>query len=218
MFTSLARHLVTASLALSAVAPALALSACAQPELQAGSTLRFALSTTSQSGASPSSVAPALHVGEVRVLSRHPNLQQPVFLGAAGANVTVTFAARQREGATVTLDGDTLETKRTAAFTYPAYSKRATPPFVATEPSRAVLASGGSVSCWTDDASGRVLAQAFGADGTWRGSPVPVSPEGMDVFGAPQIATADGRHVVATFFVNTDDGFELVAASLESVR
>lgn len=214
MARSFVRCLVTASVALCAVAPALALSACAAPESQGASTLRFALSTST----SATATAPALRVRELRVLSRHVNLLQPILLGAADGNVTVTFALRQRNGATVALNPMSLERSTVAPYTYSEQAKRATPPFLAMDPARVLLASRGSVSCWTDSESGRLLAQAFGADGTWLGSPIAVSPEGMDVFGGPQVIAADGQHLVVAFFVSTEDGFELVAASLEQVR
>jgi hypothetical protein len=213
---SFVRRLVTASLALCAVAPSLFVAACAAPESQRASTLRFAVSTTT--AATATAAAPPIRVGEVRVLSRHVNLQEPILLGAAEGNVTITFAHRQREGSTVALNPTSLEPNSVTAYTYSEHVKRARPPFLALDLSRVLLANGGSMSCWTDSESSRVLAQAFGADGTWVGSPIAVSPEGMDVFGAPQVVVADGRHVVAAFFASTEDGFELVAASLEQVR
>jgi hypothetical protein len=213
MSPSIVRRFVTAALVFCAVAPSLALLACAAPESSGASTLRFALSTTTANAA-----APAIRPGEVRVLSRRVNLQQPILLGKVDGNVTVTFALRQREGATIALNPTSLEQTAVAAYTYSEYVKRATPPFLGVDPSRVILASGGSVSCWTDSESGRVLAQAFAADGTWIGSPIAVSPEGMEVFGAPLVLAVDTHRVVAAFFASTEDGFELVATSFEPVR
>lgn len=212
MARSLVHRRASASLALCAVVPALALSACAPPESRSASTLRFALSTTPE--ATATATAPAIRVGEVRVLSRRVNLQEPVLLSAVDGNVRVTFALRQREGATVALNPTSLEQAAVTPYTYSEHAKRATPPFLALEPSRVTLANGGSMSCWTDDHSGRVLAQAFGVGGTWLGSPIAVSAERVDVFGAPQVIAADSRHAVAVYFVSGEDGFELVAASL----
>ena len=216
MAPSLLHRVVTASLALCAVVPALALSACAPPESRGASTLRFALSTAPQVTASAS--APAIRLGEVRVLSRRVNLQEPILLSAAGGNVTVTFALRQREGTTIVLNPMSLEQATVTPYTYSEHGKRATPPFVALEPSHVTLANGGSMSCWTDDPSGRVLAQAFGAGGAWLGSPIAVSAEGTDVVGAPQVIAVDSRHAVAVYIVSSEDGFQLVAASLQQVR
>lgn len=215
MAPSFLRRLITSSLAVCAVAPALLLSACASTESRGGSTLRFALSTTTQATAI---ATPAIRAGEVRVVSRRVNLQEPLRLGAANGNVTITFARRQYEGATVTLNATSLEQGAVTAYTFPEHARRATPAFFALDPSRVSLPNGGSVSCWTDNESGRVLAQAFDAEGRGLGAPIAASPEGMEVFGAPQVIAADGRHVVAAFFASTEDGFELVAASLEQVR
>jgi hypothetical protein len=216
MDASLLRSFLSTTIVLCAVAPALALAGCAPPESWSGSTLHFAVSTASEG--STSSISPALRVGTVRVLSRHVNLQEPVLLGTDGGSVTVTFARRERDGATLALHPASLEERSVTAYAYAAHATRAAPPFLAAEPSRVRLASGGSVSCWTDEESGRVHAQAFSADGGWVGSPLAVSPEGMNVFGAPQLVATDSHHAVVVFFVSTEDGFELVAASLEHVR
>jgi hypothetical protein len=146
------------------------------------------------------------------------NLQEPIVLGAVDGSVTVTFAARQREGATFSLHPESLEERSAVAYVYPAHEKAATPPFLAPGRSRASLASGHVIACWTDDESGRVFAQAFRADGAELGSPMAVSPEGMHVFGPPHVVAGDGGHAVVAFFVCTEDGFEVVAESLERGR
>ena len=216
MAASLVRLLLHTSLALCAVAPALALAGCAPPESPSVSTLHFAVSTAAPGATS--SISPVLRSGTVRVLSRHVNLQEPVLLGTDGGSVTVTFARRERDGATLALHPESLEERSVTSYVYAAHAKRAAPPFLAAEPSRVRLANGGSMSCWTDEESGRVHAQAFSADATRIGSPLAVSPEGTNVFGSPQLVAADDRHAVVTIFVSTEDGFELVAASLEQVR
>ena len=129
----------------------------------------------------------------------------------------MTFATHERDGTTIAMSPASLEEREVTPFVYAAHARRDTPPFLAANPSRVRLANGGSVSCRTDEASGRVFAQAFGADGTWVGSPLAVSPEGMTVLGAPQLVAADG-HAVVAFFISTEDGFALVAASLVQVR
>jgi hypothetical protein len=216
MARSLAHRLATVSLTLCAVAPALALSACAPTEANGGSTLRFAVSAPSDAVTQPS--APAVRVGSARVLSRRVNLLQPLELGALGGNVTVTFAVRQLDGTTLSLDPESLAERGAIGHAYPPHAKHAAPPLSAPGAATVSLASGGAISCWTDDESGRVLAQVFRSDGTWIGSPVAVSPEGMDVFGAPRLVAAGGRRAVAAFFVSTEEGFRLVAVSLERVR
>ncbi len=216
MPTSFVRRSLTSCFALVALAPLVALSACSTGTASEGAAnIRFAVSTTSADAA----ISPTVRVGEVRVLSRHVNLQEPVVMGVAGNDVTVTFALRQREGATFTMDPESLERKAVTPYAYPVHAKRATPPFAPGEqPDAARLESGGSLSCWTNEASRRVMVQAFDAKGGWRGAPVAVSPEEMDVFGAPHIATAEGHRFVVTFVVSDEERFQLVATSIESVR
>lgn len=214
MVTSLARRFLAKNLGLLALAPLLGLAACSQTSAAGSGDVRFAISTTTASAAA----VPAVRVNDVRVLSRQVNLQEPVVMGAAGKDVTVTFALRQREGATVNMDAKSLEARGSAPYSYPSGPRPTTPAFFGSEPSRVSLDDGSSLACWTDETAGRVLVQAFGADGSWRGSPVAVSPEGMEAFGAPRVATADGRHVVVTFFASDEERFQLVAASLEPAR
>lgn len=216
MTVSLLRRLLKTSLALCAVAPMLTLAGCAAGKSLPGSTLHFAVSTASERTTNSSS--PALRVAVVRVLSRRVNLQEPLLLGTSGGSVTVTFARRERDGATLAMSPESLEERDVTPYAYASHAKGATPPFLAADPPRVRLANGGSVSCWTAEESGRVLAQAFSADGTWIGSPLAVSPEAMNVFGAPRLVAAGDHHAVVAFFVSTEDGFELVAASLEQVR
>ena len=197
-----------------AAAPLLALSACSPAASSEGNGIRFAVSTT----AADAAAVPTVRVREVRVLSNHVNLREPVLLSSDGDEVKVTFARRQREGETLTIGAASLEARAMVPYGFSAGSAGPSSTLEPGSPSRVVLDDGGSLSCWTDAASSRVLVQAFDAGGAWRGSPVAVSPDGMTVFGAPHVATPDGRHVVVTFFASDEERFHLVAASLERTR
>ena len=88
MVTSNARRTFSSSFALLALAPLLALSACAEPGSTSagGGNIRFAISTTTAGAA----IAPAVRVGDIRVLSKHVNLQEPVVMGASGGDMAMT--------------------------------------------------------------------------------------------------------------------------------
>jgi len=214
MVASSYRRLLEPSLALFAAAPLLALAACSPAASSDGGSIRFAVSTTDADAA----IVPTVRVREVRVLSQHVNLREPVLMGSDGDEVTVTFAHRQREGETFTMEPTSLEARAAVPYSYPAQPRGSAPPLLEASPSSVVLDDGSSLSCWTDAASSRVLVQAFDARGAWRGSPVAISPDGMAVFGAPHVATPDGRRIVVAFFASDEERFQLVAASLERTR
>jgi hypothetical protein len=111
-----------------------------------------------------------------------------------------------------------LAARAVVPYSYPVRPRGSAVPLVEAAPASVVLEGGGSLSCWTDAASSRVLVQVFDASGAWRGSPVAVSPDGMAVFGAPHVASPDGRHVVVAFFASDEERFQLVATSLERTR
>src|SRR4051812_9949855 len=106
-----------------AALPLLALSACTPAAPTDGGSIRFAVSTT----AADTAISPAVRVHDVRVLSRHVNLQEPVVVGLAGKEVTVTFALRQREGATFMMDAESLEPRTVLPFSYPEHARYVTP-------------------------------------------------------------------------------------------
>jgi hypothetical protein len=214
MVASFCRRALGPCLVLLAAPALVALSACSPVASSEGGSIRFAVSTT----AADVAMVPSVRVREVRALSGRLNLREPVLLGSDGADVTVTFAHRQREGETLTIVPTSLEARAAVPYSYPASSRGAALPTLDRLPSSVALDDGGSLSCWTDEASGRVLVQALDATGASRGSPVPVSPEGMAVFGAPHVATSDGRHVVAVFIASDQERFQLVAASLEQTH
>ena len=165
--------------------------------------------------AAPSS-APSVRVVDLRVLHRTVNLMQPLAMEAAGNEVSVTFAMRQRQGIQLALDPVTLEARVAGPVTYPERPEGATPPYLDQKPVRVALAGGETMEVWTDTASGHVLAQSFDAQGVGRGEPVIVSLADESVLGAPRAVTSDGRRVIVTFFASRREGFELVAASLET--
>ena len=197
-----------------AAAALIALSACSPSASSDGASVKFAMSTTTADAA----IVATVRVRDVRVLSTHVNLQQPIVMGSDGDEVTITFAHRQRDGETLTMRPGSLEARMAVPYSYVARAPSSAAPAVGASPSKVVLGDGSSLSCWTDTASGRVLVQAFAPSGAWRGSPVAISPESMAPFGDPQITTADGRHVVVAFFASDEERFQLVAASLEPTR
>lgn len=197
-------------------AAALAATACSPSASGERASVRFAVSTS----AADLGVVPVVRVSEVRTLSDHVNLLQPILTGTSGRDVTITVAHREQAGETFTMDSSSLESRAVAPYAYAARpSRRApAPALLGDAPASVALQDGGSLSAWTDEASSRVFVQAFDANGAWRGSPVPVSPEGMAAFGAPQVVTSDGRRVVVAFFASNEERFKLVAASVESTR
>jgi len=213
MIASSLRRFPALCLAPFAAAGLVALSACSPAASSDGASIRFAMSTATADAATVATV----RVREVRVLSAHVNLQQPLIVGSAGDDVTITFAHRQREGETLTLGSDALEARAAVPYSYSAELSSPAPRGPAS-PSLVVLGDGSSLSCWTDPVSNRVLVQAFGPSGASRGSAVAISPEGLTVFGEPHVTAPDGRHVVVAFFASDEERFQLVAASLERTR
>jgi hypothetical protein len=212
MSTSFVRHIIGAGFGSFLCTSVLALSGCAHDANERATTVQFAVTSASASAA----MEPVVRLGEVRVLSKRVNLQERVVLDATGPDVLVTFATRQREGLAVAVDASSLELRRSEPFTFATHAKYEAPPFVAPLRAQVNLEGSGTLSCWTDEASSRVVAQAYDASGNPRGEPVAVSPAGTSVIGVPQAASADGRHVVVTFFAIADGTFELVAASVDA--
>jgi hypothetical protein len=209
MITSRVRPLANISLTLVAIT----LSACASVEAKKTTNVRFAGPTTASVVASP-----ALRVIDVRSIGRRVNLQEPIALTASGDQVDITFAFRHREGVTIALAPESVQPRLATPYSFPAHTKPATPHYVVIEPSRVELGGGRFMSCWNDNASRRVFAQAYSAEGTPRGAAVVVSPPAMDVIGSPRAVTTNGHHIVVTFFASGDEGFEVVAASLAATE
>jgi hypothetical protein len=157
--------------------------------------------------------APAANVARVRVVSHVVNLQEPMSLSADGADVVVRYAVRGRAGAEERIDPETLDARAATAVTYAAHARPSTPAFLAS--SETTL---DGASFFTDDASGRVLLQPLAADGSPQGAPTLASPAGVEVVGAPHVATVDGRRAVLAFFASTGAGYDLVTASIELPR
>jgi len=180
-------------------------------ETAPSSSLRFAMWSSAPSPAT-------IRVSALDVVDTRVNLQEPVVLDVAGADVTITFARRQRDGIRVAIDPTTLESRAAHAVDYPAHAKMNAPPYLSPEKTTVALAGGDRMTIWTDEPSRRVYVQTFAPNGAARGEPVAVSPADMDVVGVPRAATADGNHVVVAFFAARLAGFELVAASLDATR
>ncbi|MDB4936554.1 MAG: hypothetical protein JWP87_3526 [Labilithrix sp.] len=217
MSTQLASR-VRAALGVLVVAPLLALGGCAGVESSRGASVDFAVGSASAS-------APAsIRVVRFRILTHRVNLQEPVILGTLAGpegtpgEVTITVALRGHEGVTFAVDPVSLDARTAKLYAYPPREAPTSAPAVAPAESRVSLEGGLSLACWTDQESGRVLAQVHDADGSARGAPVSVDVPGMAGFGAPRAMSSDGRHVVVTFFASDEVGFALVAASLEAVR
>jgi hypothetical protein len=155
--------------------------------------------------------APSVVVGEARVVDARVNPLVPVQADADGNAVTLRFGKPGRAAAVASVDPASLEVvsvraPREGEGAAPAGAKRVT------------LEGGRFIVCWKrgDTERGyRALAQTYKPDGTPVGAPIVISPPDVDVMGVPQAATTDGRHVVATFAVASDDKFELMAVGLE---
>ena len=83
------------------------------------------------------------------------------------------------------------------------------------------LEGGRFLVCWTRvraDGGHEAVAQMWTANGSSLGVPMVISALDADVFGAPQAATADGRHVLVTFPETSGESFELRAVSLEDAE
>jgi hypothetical protein len=65
-----------------------------------------------------------------------------------------------------------------------------------------------------DDSGHRLMAQAWGADGSPLGAPVQISPPGVDVASPPEAAALSGGEVVVTFPAYAEGQFSLYAVHL----
>ena len=145
----------------------------------------------------------------VRVLATRIDLRQPIFVQRAGDSIAVTYAVRQRDGLTVRLDPRTLRTVgEPEAYLYPRCSGRDVSAHLARDVAHVALEGSEGVTLFTSDEHNRAFARVG------EGLAVPVSPEGMHIVG-PARANASGHDVVAVFVAATEDGFDLVATSLE---
>ena len=166
----------------------------------------FALPSTTAAlvGARP------LETRAVRVLATRIDLRQPVFVMRADDAIEVTYAVRQRDGVTVRLDPRTLrQIGEPTPYLYPRCSARDVHAHLARDVAHVSLDGGDEITVFTSDEHGRAFARV--ADGP----AIAVSPDGMQIVG-PARANTNGREVVAVFVAATDDGFALVATSLDT--
>jgi hypothetical protein len=165
----------------------------------------FALPSTTAAiaGARP------IEVKSVRVLATRVDLRQPIFVQRGERGIDVTYAVRQRDGVTMHLDARTLRSiEEPSAYLYPRCSARDVSAHLVRDVARVALEGGEEVVVFTSDEHSRAFARAG------EGPAFVVSPEGMHIVG-PARASASGRDVVAVFIAATEDGFALVATSLE---
>ena len=145
----------------------------------------------------------------VRVLATRVDLRQPIFVQQNGNSIDVTYAVRQRDGVTLHLDARSLQAiEEPTPYLYPRCSARDVSAHLARDVAHVSLESGDEVTVFTSDEHSRAFARAG------QGLALPVSPDGMHVVG-PARAVSNGKRIVAVFIEATDEGFGLVATSLE---
>ncbi|CAN5925667.1 hypothetical protein BH11MYX4_BH11MYX4_39650 [soil metagenome] len=176
------------------------------------------MTTSGEIGPAISSPAdgPTMRVGEARVLTSKVNLQEPIMVGVEGSDVTITVAAQGHRGWTFALDPEALAAHAVTPYDYEDHPRRPQLGCLVQDPDRLKLRDGRTLGVWTDEATSRVVAQIFDAEGLASGPEVTVSRPAADVIGAPRAVTSDGRHVVIAYFATADAGFDLVARSLEA--
>jgi hypothetical protein len=174
------------------------LAACSQ----AAPSVRFAIAETSA----------ARWIGSTRlsVIDRNVNMMEPIGLEATNdGTVTISYARRGRDGVRTTIDAASLVPRGTSQFVFAEHARRAAPPCAGMGPAVLTTASG-YVRLWTDETSGRIVA-----DGTGSGAPVPVVPADTRAVGQPKAVMVDERRVVFVFFGEGADGFELVVGAFD---
>jgi hypothetical protein len=141
-------------------------------------------------------------------------MREPLLLAALDGEVTITFAVHGRRGVTLTLAPDSYEARLTTPFVYGEAATGKPPPPGPTKVTRVALRHG-TLACWTEDETHRVLARLYGTEGNQLGPELLISGPTLDVVGPPQVATADGEHVLVVFFAAADGPFQLVATWLD---
>lgn len=167
-------------------------------------------SRASSASAAPSPVAHPVKIGDVRIVERKVNLMEPLMVGFAGGDVGITVARHGRDGVNVAVDPTSLEARTTTPFEYRPHDRRRSAPCQDRSATTVTLADGASLAIWNDTTTGRLLARYSKG-----GEPIAITPEDVAVIGGAEAATADGRHVVVTFFGGNEHGFHLMATSLE---
>lgn len=162
-----------------------------------------------------------MHVGDARVMDTHVNPLAPVRLASHGEAVALSYGRSGRARAVAHVDAESLlPIPQPEGVTSPQPDDASGAPTAANgRAARVVLDGGRFVLVWKrgDVEWGyRALAQEFGADGRAVGAPVLISPPDVDVVGSPQAVTTDGRHLVATFTVASENAFELMAVPINA--
>ncbi len=159
-----------------------------------------------------------VRVGQVRTVAQQVNVAEPLFVGFDDGRALVTYASAHHaredarsagiDGVGLALDPDTLQPLATTPRAYPPRAKGQPPANLSSAHASVTLKDGRTMNVWTDEATGHVLADVDGStpQTIWSG----------DAIGAPHAATADGQHVVVAFATGTENGFDLVAMSLEA--
>jgi hypothetical protein len=154
------------------------------------------------------SAGAGVHVEATRTVASRVNVAEPLFVGFEDDHALVTYAQRRLEGAALALDEGTLAPISQTAWTYPGRAKGGPAAHLGQTRATVALEGGRTLFLWTDGDTGHVLAEV---DGSY-----PVTIWAGDAVGAPHAATRDGRHVVVAFATSTENGFDLVAMSLEA--
>jgi len=158
-------------------------------------------------GASP------LRVVATRAIDSKVHPMAPVRLAAEGDTIAATFGLPGHRRVVARLDPASLyQLSREQVGRSEGDSARSTGAV------RVVLDGGRFIVCWTRpsvDGGREAVAQMWSASGSRLGAPMVISPPESDVFGSPQAATTDGRHVLVPFPETSGTSFELRAVSLE---
>jgi hypothetical protein len=158
--------------------------------------------------------APSMVVGDARVVDARVNPLVPVQASAEGDAVTLRFGRPRHATGVARLHASSFELVAVDGAT--AGGDATSLP----QTSRVLLDGGRFIVCWKHGDAERgyqALAQVFEQDGAPAGAPAVISPPDVDVVGAPQVLTTDGRHVLATFAAAADSAFELLAVPIEDV-
>ncbi|HEY8075665.1 MAG TPA: hypothetical protein VIF62_16180 [Labilithrix sp.] len=151
-----------------------------------------------------------VRVVATRTVAQQVNIAEPLFVGFDGGQAVVTYAtATQPErGFALTLDADSLELLVRVDRTYPRRANGQRPAHQSSAHAAVSLRDGRTLNVWTDDATGHVLADVDGS--------MPATIWTGDAVGAPHAVTSDGQRVVVAFSTSAENGFDLVAISLEA--
>jgi hypothetical protein len=157
--------------------------------------------------------AASVLVGPATVVDAHVNPSGGMSMSAEGDSIVVRFARPGRQTAVARLESTSLD--ELSMTTEPVDHLP-----VDAWPDPIVLDGGRFIVCWKTgnfERGYRAVAQTFAADGSPWGSPVVISPPGLDVIGTPRAVKIDGHRAVATFEASTGEAFALFAVSLEPI-